>query len=152
MLDNNVVNGMCDPAIQVCQWHKRAVDGSLFTCAFWYNSGGLKGDELLEQFNQVVMRCETIGFRVLGFVCDAGGPNTRLMKLLCIELPTKVQQFPQKWEATMKDDSNVLHPGIHVKDGLMIANFIQEGASTGDAGRVGEVQVSPMRAHAGSNQ
>ena len=77
MLDNNVVNGMCEPAIQVCQWHKRAVDGSLFNCAFWYNSGGLKGDELLEQFNQVVMRCETIGLQVLGLVCNAGGPNIR---------------------------------------------------------------------------
>ena len=28
------------------------------------------------------MRCEMVGFCVLGFVCDAGGPNTRLMKLL----------------------------------------------------------------------
>jgi hypothetical protein len=82
LLDDDVVNNMCEPAIQVCQWRARAVDGSSFNCEFWYNSGGLKRDELLEQFNQVVMRCETIGFRVLGFVCDAGGPNTRLMTLL----------------------------------------------------------------------
>ena len=71
---------------------------------------------------------------------------------MCIELPTKVQQFPQKWEAAMSDGSKVLYPGIHVKDGLIIANFVQDSASTGGAGRVGEVQVSPMRAHAGSKQ
>ena len=28
------------------------------------------------------MRCATVGFCVMGFVCDAGGPITRLMKLL----------------------------------------------------------------------
>ena len=28
------------------------------------------------------MQCEIAGFRMLGFVCDTGGPNTRLMKLL----------------------------------------------------------------------
>ena len=31
---------------------------------------------------QVVMQCETVGSRFLGFVCDAGGNNARLMKLL----------------------------------------------------------------------
>ena len=51
--------------------------------------GSLKSDELLEQFNQVVIRCETIGFRVLGFVCNPGGPNACLMQLLRrkMELP-----------------------------------------------------------------
>ena len=28
------------------------------------------------------MRCETVGARVLGLVCDAGGSNARLYKLL----------------------------------------------------------------------
>ena len=61
LLDNDVVNNICEPAIQVCQWCARAVDGSLFNSGFWYNSGGLKGDKLLEQFIQVVIQCETIG-------------------------------------------------------------------------------------------
>ena len=82
LLDGDEVENLCEPATQVCQWRARAVDGSSFNCEFWYNHGTLNGDELLEQFTQVVMRCETAGFRVLGFVCDAGGPNTRLMKLL----------------------------------------------------------------------
>ena len=73
---------MCEPATQVCQWRTRAVDGALFNCEFWYNHGTLNRDELKEQFNQVVMRCETVGFCVMGFVCDAGGPTTCLMKLL----------------------------------------------------------------------
>lgn len=82
LLDDEELDNMCEPATQVCQWRARAVDGSSFNCEFWYNSGSLKGDELLEQFNQVAIRCEMIGFRVLGFVCDAGGPNARLFKLL----------------------------------------------------------------------
>ena len=30
LLDADVVNNMCEPAIQVCQWRARAVDGSSF--------------------------------------------------------------------------------------------------------------------------
>ena len=71
---------------------------------------------------------------------------------MCIELGTKVQRDTQQWEATMSDGSKILYPGVHVQGGLMIANFVQDTASTGDIGRVGEVQVSPMRAHAGSRQ
>ena len=82
VLDGDKVENLCEPATQVCQWRARAVDGSSFNCEVWYNHGTLNGDELLEQFTQVVMRCEIAGFGVLGFVCDAGGPSTRLMKLL----------------------------------------------------------------------
>ncbi|KAL7526978.1 LOW QUALITY PROTEIN: hypothetical protein ACHAWF_001986 [Thalassiosira exigua] len=49
---------------------------------YWYNTGSLDGDALLDQFRQVVLRCEIVGSRVLGFVCDAGGCNAHLMKLL----------------------------------------------------------------------
>ena len=80
--DFDEIENLCKPATQVCQWRARAVDGSSFNCEFWYNSGSLNGDELYEQFVQVVMRSETVGFWVLGLVCDAGGPNTRLFKLL----------------------------------------------------------------------
>ena len=40
----------------------------------------MDGDALLEQYIQVVLHCEMVGARALGFVCDAGGANTRLMK------------------------------------------------------------------------
>ena len=73
---------MCEPATQVCQWRVRAVGGASPECEFWHNHGTLSGDELEEQLSQVVMRCETVGFCVMGFVCDAGGPSTRLMKQL----------------------------------------------------------------------
>ena len=56
------------------------------------------------------------------------------------------------FQHTRSDGSKVLYPGVHVQGELMIANCVQDGASTGDVGRVGEVQVSPMRAHVGSNQ
>ena len=42
----------------------------------------IKDEDLLQQFHQVVMRCETVGDRVLGMVCDAGGNNVRPYKLL----------------------------------------------------------------------
>ena len=70
------------PGIQVNQWRYPAVDGRSYNCEFWNNAGSLNVDGLLEQFKQVVMRRETVGSRVLSFVCDAGGNNARLMKLL----------------------------------------------------------------------
>ena len=85
LLDSDEAENMCEPATQVCQWRARAVDGASFNCEFWYNHGTLNGDKLKEQFNQVVMRCETVGFRVMGFVCDAVGPNTRLMRHQCTQ-------------------------------------------------------------------
>ena len=66
---------------------------------------------------------------------------------MCIELRTKVQWDTQQWEAIMSDGTMILYPGVHVQGGLMIANFVQDTASTGDIGKVGEIQVSPMRAH-----
>ena len=71
------------PATQVNQWRYRAVNGRSYNCESWSNAGSLNGNTLLEQFKQVVMRCEMVGLRVLGFVCDAGGNNARFMKLLC---------------------------------------------------------------------
>ena len=89
LLDDDKLDNICKLATQVCQWRARAVDRSSFNCRFWYNSHTLKGDKLLEQFNHVIIRCETISFQVLGFVYDAGGPNAWLMKLLRqkMELP-----------------------------------------------------------------
>ena len=82
MLDGDEAENMCEPATQVCQGRARVVDSTLFNCEFWHNQCTLNGDELLEQCNQVVMWCETVGFHITGVVCDAGDPNTRLMKLL----------------------------------------------------------------------
>ena len=69
-------------ATYVNQWRFRSVNGNTHNLEFWYNSGNLKGEDLLQQFHQVVMRCKTVGVRVLGMVCDAGGNNARLYKLL----------------------------------------------------------------------
>ena len=71
---------------------------------------------------------------------------------MCIEIDTNVQRDTQPWEATMMDETKILHPGVHVQGGLMIANFVQDTASTGDIGKVGEIQMSPTRAHVGSTQ
>ncbi|KAL7524394.1 hypothetical protein ACHAWF_004194 [Thalassiosira exigua] len=61
------------PATYVNQWRYRSSNGRTYNCEFWYDAGKLDGDTLLDQFIQVVMRCEIVGSRVLGFVCDAGG-------------------------------------------------------------------------------
>ena len=82
LLDEDKLDNFCKPATHVNQWRYRSVNGRTYNCEFWFNAGSLDGETLIEQFNQVVIRCETVGSRVLGFVCDAGGNNARLMKLL----------------------------------------------------------------------
>ena len=82
LLDENEINSFCAPATYVNQWRYRSINGRSFNCEFWCNSGSLSGNALLEQFNRVVMSCEAVGCMVLGFVCDAGGSNARMMKLL----------------------------------------------------------------------
>ena len=49
---------------------------------FFFNSGSLTGNELLRQFNHVVLACEMSNMQVHGFVSDAGGNNARLMTML----------------------------------------------------------------------
>ena len=82
LLDEDKIDNFCGPAKNVNQWRYRSINGRSFNCEFWFNSGHLDGDTLLQQFNQVVIHCEIIGSRVMGFVCDAGGSNAGLMKLL----------------------------------------------------------------------
>ena len=81
MLDDNDVDIFCHPATYVNQWRYGSVKGRSFNCEFWYNSGSLTGNALLDQFNRVVMSCGAVGSMILGFVTDAGGNNARLMKL-----------------------------------------------------------------------
>ena len=82
LMDEEKIDNHKEPAKYVNQWRYRAVNGRTFNCEFWFNGGSLDGNTLLEQFIQVVLHCELVGARVLGFVCDAGGGNARLMKLL----------------------------------------------------------------------
>ena len=49
---------------------------------FFFNSGSLKGNELMRQFNHIVLSCEMANLQVHGFCCDAGGNNARLLSLL----------------------------------------------------------------------
>ena len=78
---------------------------------------------------------------------DKGAPQRT-----CIKLRTNVGWDTQQCEATMSEGTMISYSGVHVKSGLMIAKFVQDTTSTSGIGKVGEVQVSPMRAHAGSKQ
>ena len=60
----------------------RSVNGVTYVLEFWYNPEQLNGNELLMQCDQIVMRLEMIGVRVLGLVSDAGSINSRLFRLL----------------------------------------------------------------------
>ena len=90
------------------QWRYRTINGKTFNVEFWFNSGSLSGEELIEQFSQVVLRLETIGARVLGMASDAGGNNARLYKLLLCQLsvseegwlPPKDVRTPNPWDPT----------------------------------------------------
>ena len=82
LLDESEVNTFVQPAKSVNQWRQRSINGRQGNIEFWYNSGSLTGEALLQQFMQVVMRCEMVGQQIVGFVCDAGGNNAKLFTLL----------------------------------------------------------------------
>ena len=108
LLDEDTVESFSKPATYVNQWRFRSVNGNTYNLEFWYNSGSLKGEELLYQFRQVVMRCESVGARVLGMVCDAGGNNARLYKLLAGAtslpktgwIPSKCVRIVNPWDTS----------------------------------------------------
>ena len=66
LLDKEKPNLMHKSATYINQWRYRSSDGRSYNCKFWYNSGSLDGDALLEYFIQVVLRCEFVGSRVRG--------------------------------------------------------------------------------------
>ena len=49
---------------------------------FFLNDGSLTGKTLLNQFLNVLFKCESIGSQILGLVMDAGGSNAHFMDLL----------------------------------------------------------------------
>ena len=83
--DENCDNSFSKPATYVNQWRYRTVNGQSYNVEFWYNSGSLSGNELMSQFVQVVLRLESIGARVLGVACDAGGSDARLYRLIRVD-------------------------------------------------------------------
>jgi len=74
-------------AKKVNQWRFRSIKGIIHNAKYFFNSGSLTGDELLRQFTHVVSCYESIGVRILGCVCDAGGQNSRLFHYLCCSTP-----------------------------------------------------------------
>ena len=82
LLDEDSMESFSKSATYVNQWRYRSVNGKTYNLEFWFNSGSLKGEELLAQFHHVTMRCEIVGARVFGMTCDAGGNNNCLYKLL----------------------------------------------------------------------
>ncbi len=82
--DGQAKNELGDDNIakKVNQWRLRTVKGIHHNGEFWFNNGSLTGDELMWQFKHVVSCYEAVGIRILGFECDAGGQNARLLKYL----------------------------------------------------------------------
>jgi hypothetical protein len=70
------------PALYVNQWRFRSIYNVIHNSNFFFNSGSLDGNELLSQMMHVVCGYETIGVKIYGIVCDAGGSNRGLFKLL----------------------------------------------------------------------
>ena len=63
------------------------MNGETYNLCFWYIPGNLSGDELLDQFYKIVMRCETVNCRVFGMTSDAGDNNAKLFKFLPGDIP-----------------------------------------------------------------
>jgi len=66
----------------VNQWRFCGIKGVIHNGEYFFNSSSLTGDELLHQFMHMVLCYESIGIRILGCVCDAGGKNSRLFTSL----------------------------------------------------------------------
>jgi len=79
---NDVLDESDKIAKKVNQWRLRTVTGKHHNGEFWFNDRSLTGDELMWQFPHVVSCYEAVGIRILGFECDAGGQNARLLKYL----------------------------------------------------------------------
>jgi hypothetical protein len=69
-------------SLTVNQYRFRSANNHTHTGEFFFNNGSLSGDELLRQVKQVIFGYEIIGVRIYGIVCDGGGNNARLFKLL----------------------------------------------------------------------
>lgn len=82
MIDGNAVGESYQPTTHVNQWRFHDVNGKTYNLCFWFNPGTLSGDELLDQFHEVLIRCEKANCKVLGMTSDAGGNNARLFRLL----------------------------------------------------------------------
>jgi hypothetical protein len=73
---------LSSPAVYVNQWRFRSIKNVIHNSNFFFNSGSLDGNELLSQMTHVVCGYEKIGVKIYGIVCDAGGSNRGLFKLL----------------------------------------------------------------------
>jgi hypothetical protein len=88
MSDDSVEEDDDSNAQKVNQWRFRSVKGVTHNGEYFFNNGSLSGDALFEQFMHVVSCYEAIHCKIVGFECDAGGQNARLLAYLrgCREL------------------------------------------------------------------
>lgn len=56
-LDSDSTDELWQPAVYVNRWRFWLVNKNTFNLEFYCNTGHLTGDELLEQYKQVVLRC-----------------------------------------------------------------------------------------------
>ena len=64
------------------QFRFRSVYGKTWNCEYHFNNGSLSGEELVHQFFHVIIGLESVGARVYLMLCDGGGNNARMYKLL----------------------------------------------------------------------
>ena len=71
-----------EPAVYVNQWRFRSTNNVVHNSNFFFNNGSLDGDELLSQMIHVVCGYKKMGATINGLLCDPGGSNRGLFKLL----------------------------------------------------------------------
>ena len=103
LLDNETLETPSKTATHVNQRSNfgQLLDGHSYNCEYRFDCDNLNREQFHEQFTQVVMCCEFVGSRVLGFVCDAGGSNVGLMKYLRQMKAYQTKSgYPRKWWST----------------------------------------------------
>ena len=89
----SVNQGAVEKAKKANQWLFISYKASKFEswCGeFFLNDGSLTGETLLNQFLNVLFKCESVGSQILGLVMDAGGSNAHFMDLLSNLTHTKM--------------------------------------------------------------
>ncbi|KAL9184884.1 hypothetical protein ACHAXT_002661 [Thalassiosira profunda] len=82
LLDDDVIEQRDKPAVYVNQFCYRSTSGRIYNVMCFYNSGSLPANVALQQLILCIIGCETVGSRIFGFICDAGGSMQSLMRYL----------------------------------------------------------------------
>ena len=80
-------------SVSANQWRFRSTRGLTHNSCYYYNTGTLKGDQIMSQFMDVLSSYELLGVEVIGIVSDGGGSNVEFINTL-FGIQSKFSNWP----------------------------------------------------------